>query len=95
MMEEAKECAQNAVNAVCDALKYLGDASYAVLPRDIAHGLGDFKTAVLSNVRSLIDWEIDWVGDRVVGGDRLREEWQQACNRDRGAASSEAAGSAL
>jgi len=91
-MEEAKDSAQCAVNAVCDALKYLGDASYAVLPRDIAHGLGDFKKTVLSNVRSLIDWEIDWVEERVVGGDRLREEWQQACKRAED--SSEAAGPA-
>ena len=93
-MQEAKESAQCAVNAVCDALKYLGDASYAVLPRDVAHGLGDFKKAVLSNVRSIIDWEIDWVEERVVGGDRLREEWQQACKREENAASSEAAGQA-
>ena len=93
-MQEAKESAQCAVNAVCDALKYLGDASYAVLPRDIAHGLGDFKKAVLSNFRSLIDWEIDWVEERVVGGDRLREEWQQACKRDQDSAPSEAAGPA-
>jgi hypothetical protein len=92
-MEETRESAQCAVNAVCDALKYLGDASYAVLPRDIAHGLGDFKKAVLSNVRSLIDWEIDWVEERVVGGDRLREEWQEAC-RNEGAGPSEAAGPA-
>lgn len=92
-MEEARESAQCAVNEVCDALKYLGDASYAVLPRDIAHGLGDFKKAVLSNLRSLIDWEIDWVEERVVGGDRLREEWQEAC-RHKGAGPSEAAGPA-
>ena len=50
IMEEARESAQCAVNAVCDALKYLGDASYAVLPRDIAHGLGDFKKAVLEQL---------------------------------------------
>ena len=93
-MEEAKDSAQCAVNAVCDALKYLGDASYAVLPRDIAHGLGDFKKTVLSNVRSLIDWEIDWVEERVVGGDRLRKEWQQACKRAEDTAPSEATGPA-
>ena len=93
-MEEARESAQCAVNAVCDALKYLGDASYAVLPRDIAHGLGGLKKAVLSNVRSLIDWEIEWVDERVEGGDRLREEWQQACQRDGHSATSEAPGTA-
>lgn len=93
-MQEAKESAQCAVNAVCDALKYLGDASYAVLPRDIAHGLGDFKKAVLGNFRSLIDWEMEWVDDRVVGGDRLREEWQQDCKSDENSAPSGATGPA-
>ena len=93
-MQEAKESAQCAVNAVCEALNYLGDASYAVLPRDLAHGLGDFKKAVLSNVRSLIDWEIDWVGERVVGGDRMREEWQRTCKREEDPAPSETAGAA-
>lgn len=78
-MEEAKEAAQSAVNAVCDALKYFGDVSYAILPRDLAHGLGDFKKAVLNNVRSVIDWEADWIDERVAGGDRLREEWQEEC----------------
>lgn len=93
-MDEARETAQCAVNAVCDALKYLGDASYAMLPRDVAHGLGGFKKEVLNNVRSLIDWEIDWVEERIAGGDRLREEWQQACTRDENADPAEAAGSA-
>jgi len=78
-----------------DLLRYLGDAAYAILPRDIAHALGDLKRAVLTNVRSLIDWEIDWVDERVAGGDRLREEWQQACSRDESSnTASEAAGPA-
>lgn len=80
-MEEAGERLNNAANAVCDGLRYLGDAAYAVLPRDVAHALGDFKKAVLSNVRSAIDWEMGWVDERVAGGDRLREEWQQSCKR--------------
>jgi hypothetical protein len=93
-MEEAKEAAQCAVRAVCEALEYFGDVSYAILPRDVAHGLGDFKKAVLSNVRSVIDWEVDWIDERVAGGDRLREEWQQACKRDEDSAPAEAAGPA-
>ena len=32
-------------------------------------------------MRSAIDWEMDWVDERVAGGDRLREEWQQSCKR--------------
>jgi len=78
-MTEASERLNNAATAVCDGLRFLGDAAYAVLPRDIAHAVGDFKKAVLSNVRSAIDWELGWVDERVAGGDRLREEWQQSC----------------
>ena len=40
-MEETTESAgKNVVNELCDAIRYLGDVSYAVLPRDIAHNLG-------------------------------------------------------
>jgi len=93
-MDEAKEAAQSAVNAVCDALKYFGDVSYAILPQDVAHGLGDFKKAILSNVRSVIDWEVDWIDDRVAGGDRLREEWQQECTVNESSAAAGAEGPA-
>ncbi len=85
-MEEATETAHCAVNAVCDALRYVGDASYAILPRDVAHGLGDLKKALLSSVRSAIDWEISWIDERVAGGDRLREEWQRSCGQETPAA---------
>ncbi len=85
-MEEATETAHCAVNAVCDALRYVGDASYAILPRDVAHGLGDLKKALWSSVRSAIDWEISWIDERVAGGDRLREEWQRSCGQETPAA---------
>jgi hypothetical protein len=75
------ECS-NVLNEICDGLRYLGDASYAILPKDVAHNLGDFKKSFLSTIRSLIDKDIEWVDARVSGGDRLREEWQQKCNRD-------------
>ena len=75
------EC--NVVNELCDALRYLGDASYAILPKDIAHNLGDLKKSFLSTIRSLIDKDIEWVEARVSGGDRLREEWQEKGNRDK------------
>lgn len=72
----------NVLNEICDGLRYLGDASYAILPKDVAHNLGDLKKSFLSTIRSLIDKDIEWVDARVSGGDRLREEWQQKCNRD-------------
>ncbi len=82
-MSEPRESVDNACNAVYDALRYLGDASYAILPLNVAHDLGDFKKKFLSNVRSLIEKDIEWIDARVEGGDRLREEWKRACNRER------------
>lgn len=81
-MSEPRESVDNACNAVYDALRYLGDASYAILPPNVAHELGDFKKKFLSNVCSLIEKDIEWIDARVAGGDRLREEWKQTCNRE-------------
>lgn len=85
-MEETKETTESdrsVVNELCDAVRYLGDVSYAILPKDVAHNLGDLKKSFLSTVRSLIEKDIEWVDARVTGGDRLREEWQQACDRNK------------
>jgi hypothetical protein len=78
-MEQTRESFDCAADAVCDAVRQIGDFSYAILPEDLAHALGDLKTAVLTNLRGLIDWEIDWINDRVAGGDKLREEWREKC----------------
>ena len=78
-MTETSESIHCAAKAVCDVLRYFGDVSYAVLPHDVAHQLGDLKKAFWSSVQSLIDKEIDWIDARVAGGDRLREEWKRAC----------------
>ena len=78
-MDEARDSAQRVVDAVCDGLKQIGDISYAVLPKDIAHALADLRKAFLSQVRSAVDWEIEWIDGRVAGGDKLREEWKAKC----------------
>lgn len=80
-MEEARERINNAAEAICDGLRQIGDISYAILPKDIAHSLADFKKAFLSNIRSVVDWEMTWVDDRVAGGDKLREEWKEKCKQ--------------
>lgn len=82
-MDEAKEAGERVVSEICDAVRYLGDVSYAILPKDIAHNFADLKKSFLRNVRTLIDKDIEWVDARVAGGDRVREEWQQKCNRQK------------
>lgn len=80
-MEETKESSRYCTgNAVCDALRYLGDASFAVLPEDVAHKLGEFKKNLLGSVSWLVEKQIEWVDARVAGGDRLREEWRRAAH---------------
>ena len=73
----------NIVDELSDALRYIGDVSYAILPKELAHNLGDLKKSFLTTIRSLIDKDIEWVEARVAGGDRVREEWQQRCNQDK------------
>ncbi len=91
-MEEARDSVHCAADAVCDGLRQIGDFSYAILPKDIAHALGDLKKAVLTQVRSAVDWEIEWIDERIAGGDKLREEWRDKCKQQASAeASSEPA----
>jgi len=80
-MQEARKCANDVAEAVCDGLGQIGDFSYAILPKDIAHAIGDFDKAVLAQVRSMADCTIEWIDERVAGGDRLRGEWREKCRR--------------
>ncbi len=86
---ETKDASYCTGNPVCEVLRYLGDASYAVLPRDVAHELGELKKNFLGGVRWLLEKEIKWIDARVAGGDRLREEWR------RGTRASEDVGSGI
>jgi hypothetical protein len=85
-MDEAKDPIKSVADEICAGLRYLGDVSYAILPQQVAHDLGDLKKKILTHVRSCVDScvdkDIDWIDARVAGGDRLREEWRQACNRN-------------
>ena len=81
-MQEARDACRDVASAISDGLRQIGDFSYAVLPKDIAHALGDVKKAVLGEIRSAVDWEIDWINDRVAGGDKMREEWREKCRRE-------------
>ena len=84
MQETGRET--SCAHELCDFLRYVGDASYAILPEDVAHKLGEIKKIFLEGVRSLIDKEIEWTEGRVAGGDRLRQEWRRACRRDESSA---------
>jgi hypothetical protein len=82
--EPEAESGKGVIEELCDAVRFLGDASYAILPEDVAHNVGDIKKAFLSTVRSLIDKDIEWVEARVEGGDRLRQEWREKWHHEKG-----------
>jgi hypothetical protein len=77
IMQSTNESPNCTVDSIKDALRYLGDASYAILPEDVAHRLAEFKKSFLSGVRCIVDKDIEWIEARVAGGDRLREEWRK------------------
>lgn len=79
-MEDAQDPIRRVGDALSDGLRQIGDFSYAILPRDMAHALGDLKKSVLTELRNALDWEIEWIGDRIAGGDKLREEWREKCH---------------
>ena len=76
-MQESKESPNSPIDAIKDALRYLGDASYAILPEDVAHRLAELKKSFLGGVRYIVDKDMEWIDARVAGGDRLREEWRK------------------
>ena len=80
-MSETRDPIGCAAADICKAFRYLGDLSYAVLPQDLAHSLGDLNKSFLACVRSAVDTQVQWIDARVAGGDRLREEWRQAGTR--------------
>jgi len=81
-MDDAHERINDVAGAFCDGFRQIGDFSFAIFPKDIAHALGDLQKAFLSEVRNVMDWEIEWTEARVEGGDKLRDEWREKCNHN-------------
>lgn len=83
-MQDTKDSRYSTGNVVCDAVRYINDAAYAVLPRDVAHRLAELEKNFWSGVRWLVDKELEWIDERVAGSDRLREEWRRDAQRPTG-----------
>jgi hypothetical protein len=81
-MAETNETRYHTGDPLSDALRFLCDASYAVLPRDMAYKLGEFEKNFWGGVGWLADKKINWIDEALRGGDRLREEWQRRGTRE-------------
>ena len=76
-MDNTNQTSPRPFAALCDALRFLGEASFAVLPRDVAHRVGEFEQNVWGAIGWFADKKIGWIEEALAGGDRLREEWQR------------------
>jgi len=76
-MQQGKDPIREVCSAVCDGLNKIGDYSYAILPRSVAHTLADFKKAVLTELTGALQCEMEWIDNRVAAADKLREEWRE------------------
>ena len=64
-------------NPFCDAIRFLCDASFAVLPRDAARQLGELEKNFWGGVRWFADKNIGWIDESLAAADRLRDEWRR------------------
>jgi hypothetical protein len=90
-MEGTKDPRYKTGNPVCDALRFLCDASFAVLPRDAAQKLGEFEKNFWGGVRWFADKNIGWVDESLAAADRLRDEWARRRTTTTAAAAEEPA----
>ncbi len=76
-MQQGRDPIRDVADAVLGGLRQIGDCSYAILPKDIAHSLAGLKRAVLTQLTTALQWEMEWIDDRVAGGDKLRDKWRE------------------
>ncbi|MGI9105831.1 MAG: hypothetical protein ACR2G4_06245 [Pyrinomonadaceae bacterium] len=80
-MDNTNEARYRTGDTLGDALRFLCDASYAVLPRDVAYKVGEFEKNFWGGVRWFADKKVSWIDEALSGGDRLREEWTRRYER--------------
>lgn len=83
-MDSTNDPRYNTGNPVCDALRFLCDASFAILPRDAAQKLGEFEKNAWGGLRWFAEKNMTWVDESLAAADRLREQWN--CKRNSAAA---------
>ena len=80
-MAEGRDPIRDVAEAVLGGLRQIEDCSYAIMPKDIAHSVAGVKKTLLGVLTNALRWEMDWIDDRVAGGDKLREEWREKCRQ--------------
>jgi hypothetical protein len=86
-MVEGRDPIRDVAEAVLGGLRQIGDCSYAIMPKDIAHSVAGLKKALLVQITTALQWEMEWIDDRVAGGDKLRDKWREKCEQQTSQAS--------
>jgi hypothetical protein len=76
-MAEDRDPIRDVAEAVLGGLRQIGDCSYAIMPKNIAHSVAGLKKALLVQITTALQWEMEWIDDRVAGGDKLRDKWRE------------------
>ena len=76
-MQQGRDPIRDVADAVLGGLRQIGDCSYAILPKDIAHSVAGLKKTLLTQLTTALQWEMEWIDDRVAGGDKLRDKWRE------------------
>jgi hypothetical protein len=76
-MAEMNDSRYKTGNPVCDALRFLCDAKYAVFPQDVAQRLGEFEKNIWGGLRWFANKNVEWIDESLAGAERLREEWRR------------------
>ena len=86
-MAEGRDPIRDVAEAVLGGLRQIGDCSYAIMPKDIAHSVAGLKKALLVQITTALQWEMEWIDNRVAGGDKLRDKWREKCEQQTSQAS--------
>jgi hypothetical protein len=84
-MADTNDSRYKSGNPIADALRFLCDASFAVLPHDAARQLGEFEKNLWGGLRWCAERSIERIDDSLAAADRLREEWRKCRTETHGA----------
>ena len=76
-MADTNDSRYDTGNPICDAVRFLRDASFAVLPPDAARQLGELEKNFWGGLRWFAEKNIKWVDESLAASERLREEWRR------------------
>lgn len=76
-MADTQDSRYKTGNPLCDAVRFVCDATFAALPPDAARQLGEFEKNLWGGLRWFAEKNIRWIDESLDAADRLRAEWRR------------------